>query len=121
MKATPALRKWFEERMDERGWSPAMLAQSTGVSHATWSRFIHNRQRDLNPATVKALCVAFGVTEFDLFHITHRIESDPAVQSLADWLRANPDARQTVFRAATRQGWQSPSNQPGKSLKINTR
>lgn len=121
MKATPALRKWVSDRMEEHGWNAAMLSDASRISHATWSRLFSRRQRYLGPATVAALCRIFHVSELDLYRIAHELD-DPQANALADWLQAQDDkTRATVFRSATRQGWQPGSNHSRKSLETNAR
>jgi transcriptional regulator with XRE-family HTH domain len=123
MKATPQLRAWVTSRMKEAGMNASALAEETKVTHATWSRFLNRKHRNLSPASVAALCRLFHVSELDLYRIAHGIPiPTPEIQAFTDWLESQPaPTLAAVLRAATRHGWQSPSNQPRKPLQGNGR
>ena len=122
MKNTPALRKWVQANLYQRGWNQVELAEATRITGATWSRFFSRKYKHLAPTTVTALCRVFGVSEIALFQIAQGIPHDPEINSVSAWLRDQSDTtRKAILRTATRHGWQSESNHFGKPLQINAR
>lgn len=113
MKATPALRKWFDRQLKDRGLDRQTFSELSGVSHATWSRFMHGHQYGLSAESVEAMCKMFKVSELEIYQISNgRKPLSPDVEDLAKWLNKQPkEIQNKIFRSAKRQNWQSKSNQ----------